>query len=72
MFLAFLGTKTKNSMKDCLKRIKLISVVNKSNLSRKDKNQIIKILLTYKLEKGLPLILPILGVVEEVIRLFSQ
>ena len=59
-------------MKDYLKRIKLIAVVNKSNLSRKDKNQIIRILLTYKLEKGLPLILPILGVVEKVIRLFSQ
>lgn len=59
-------------MKEIITKIKLIAAVNKSNLSREDKKKITKILLTYKLEKGLPLIVPILGVVKEVIRLFSQ
>lgn len=59
-------------MKEIITKIKLIAAVNKSNLSREDKIKITKILLTYKLEKGLPLIVPILGVVKEVIRLFSQ
>jgi hypothetical protein len=54
-----------------LLKLKLIVAVKKSNLPKEDKSQIIKILLTHNLEKSLPLILPILGVAEAIIKLFS-
>lgn len=57
---------------DLVKRIKLIISVKKSNLPREDKKQIIKILRTNSLEKGLPLILQVLGTALEVFKFFSQ
>lgn len=55
-----------------MKKIKLIVAVKKSNLSKENKKQIIKILLTHNLEKSLPLVLQSLGVAMEVFELFSQ
>lgn len=53
-------------------KLKLIIAVNNSDLSQKDKSQIIKIILTHNLEKSLPMILKSLGVAEAIIKLFSQ
>lgn len=53
-------------------KIKLIIAVKKCNLSKENKSQIIKILLTNNIEKSLPLILQSLGVAEAIIKLFSQ
>lgn len=53
-------------------KLKLIIAINNSDLSKKDKSQIIKIILTHNLEKSLPLILQSLGVAEAIIKLFSQ
>lgn len=53
-------------------KIKLIIAVKKSDLSKEDKSQIIKILLTHNIEKCLPLILQSLGVAEAIIKHFSQ
>ena len=53
-------------------KIKLVIAVKKSDLSKEDKSQIIKILLTHNLEKSLPLILQSLGVAEAIIKIFSQ
>lgn len=55
-----------------MKKFRLILAVSKSDLSKEDKKQIIKILLTHNLEKSLPLVLKVLSVTTEVIKLFSQ
>lgn len=57
---------------NAIKKIKLIVSVEKSNLPKEDKRQIIKILLTTSLEKGLPKILHVIGAALEVFKLFSQ
>lgn len=54
-----------------MKKFRLILAVSKSNLSKEDKKQIIKILLTHNLEKSLPLVLKSFGVAVEVFKLFS-
>ena len=51
-------------------RIKLIIAVKNCDLSKEDKSQIIKILLTHNLEKSLPLILQSLGVADAIFKLF--
>ena len=71
MFLAIHGTKTGPIMK-LSKKYKLIAAVKHSNLSKKEKTQIIKILLTHNIEKSLPLILQTLGAAEAIIRLFPK
>ncbi len=53
-------------------RFRLIAAVKKSDLPKKDKSQIIKILLTHNLEKALPLILRTLGTALKVFEFFSQ
>ncbi len=53
-------------------KVKLILAIKKCDLTKADKSQIIKIILTHNLEKGLPLILQTLGVTEAIIKLFSQ
>lgn len=57
---------------NAIKKIKLIVSVKKSDLSKEDKKQIINILLTTSLEKGLPKVLRIIGVAVNAFKLFSQ
>lgn len=57
---------------NAIKKIKLIVSVKKSDLPKEDKKQIINILLTTSLEKGLPKVLRIIGVAVNAFKLFSQ